>query len=240
MAARIVHEGSRQPGRHARIRPPRQNPLLVQNSLNDANEGGIRVRLTEEAIGFRASSRSRAWRGSTGFQRSPRLTALLILTAACLVFVCGGCGRAPQPEALEIGSAAPAFDLPGLDGKKVSLDSYKGKIVLLDFWATWCGPCRMTMPVLDRLQKEYPGDMTVLAINLQEPSDVVQKYVREQGLAARVLLDESGTVGETYGTGSIPMQVLVDRAGIVRHIQLGFHPGMASQLRAAIEKARRG
>lgn len=185
--------------------------------------------------------RARFQRHSNGPQRFPRSAATRgALIIAVIALVLSGCGRPPEPEALEIGSAAPAFDLPGLDGKKVSLNSYKGKVVLLDFWATWCGPCRMTMPVLDRLQKEYPADMTVLAINLQEPPDVVRKYVREQGVAARVLLDESGAVGETYGTGSIPMQVLIDRAGIVRHIQLGFHPDMTSQLRTAIEKVRRG
>lgn len=107
---------------------------------------------------------------------------------------------------------------------------------MLDFWATWCGPCRMTMPVLENLEKEYKGSLVLLAINLQDPKDVVMDYVKKQALTSRILLDEQGSVGSLYGTDSIPMQFLLDRNGIVRHIQMGYRPRMASELRAAIAK----
>jgi thiol-disulfide isomerase/thioredoxin len=94
------------------------------------------------------------------------------------------------------------------------------------------------MPLLERLQKEYPNNLILLAINLQESKDIVSDYVRKQGINSQVLLDEQGSVGETYGTDSIPMQVLVDQQGIVRHVQIGFSPRMSSQLRAEIEKLR--
>ena len=159
-----------------------------------------------------------------------------ILAAVFLIFsslLFSGCTR--SPEGLEIGRPAPAFKLPDLNGRNVSLDQFKGKFVLLDFWATWCGPCRMSMPLLENFQKEYPDKLVLLAINLQEGPDTVRQYVREQNLNSQVLLDQDGSVGEIYGTGAIPMQVLIDKAGIVREIQVGFNPRITSRLRARIE-----
>jgi thiol-disulfide isomerase/thioredoxin len=143
-----------------------------------------------------------------------------------------------QEAAVEIGLPAPKFKLTDLKGQEVSLDQFKGKVVMLDFWATWCNPCQMTMPVIEKLEKEYSDIMVVLAINLQEPKDAVQEYVNRQAIISRVLLDEAGSVGATYGTDSIPMQFLIDKNGIVRHIQMGYKPQMASQLRAQIERLR--
>jgi len=160
----------------------------------------------------------------------------LLIGAALLI---SGCIRpSSETASVEIGRPAPAFKLPDLKGQEISLDQYRGKIVMLDFWATWCGPCRMTMPLLEKLQKEYTNNMVLLAINLQESGDVVREYMREQGLSSHVLLDEKGSLGEIYGTDAIPMQVLIDKEGIVRDIKTGFSPSMLSQLRAEIERLR--
>jgi thiol-disulfide isomerase/thioredoxin len=156
---------------------------------------------------------------------------LLIL----LALICSTCAGPP----LQIGSPAPRFTLPDLNGRQVSLDEFKGRIVMLDFWATWCSPCRMTMPLLGNLEKEYRGTMTLLAINLQEPKDVVRGYVQQQNINSQVLLDENGSVGEVYGTGEIPMQVLIDKNGIVRHVQIGFRADMATRLRSEIQSLLR-
>jgi hypothetical protein len=78
--------------------------------------------------------------------------------------------------------------------------------------------------------------LILLTVNLQEPKDVVRDYVRAQSIHSRVLLDEEGSVGSLYGTDSIPMQILIDKQGIVRIIQAGYGPGTASQLRAEIGK----
>ena len=164
------------------------------------------------------------------------IAGAVLLFSALLV---SGCTRSSEESpSLEVGRPAPSFKLPDLNGRQVSLDQYKGKVVMLDFWATWCGPCRMTMPLLEKLQREYPNNMVLLAINLQEAPKDVREYVREQNVNSEVLLDESGSVGESYGTGSIPMQVLIDKAGIVRHVQIGFSPRMTTQLRAQIEQLR--
>ncbi len=157
-----------------------------------------------------------------------------------LMFSILGCsgGRPPAEEELHIGSEAPSFRLRDLGGAEVSLDQYRGKIVMLDFWATWCNPCRISMPILEDLQREFSNDMSLLAINMQEPRSDVSGYVEKRKLRSRVLLDEQGRVAETYGASSIPMQVLIDRQGIIRHVQVGVGPQMASQLRAEINKLR--
>jgi len=144
-----------------------------------------------------------------------------------------------SPEAVvNVGQPAPYFKLPALDGREISLEEFKGKIVLLDFWATWCTPCRMTMPVVEKLSKEYSDDMVLLAVNMQETKDVVERYAFEQAINSQVLLDKEGEVSVTYGAYAIPMQFLIDRSGIVRHIQTGYGPNMASQMRAHIESLR--
>jgi thiol-disulfide isomerase/thioredoxin len=96
----------------------------------------------------------------------------------------------------------------------------------------------MTMPVLESLQKEYPDRLVLLAINLQEPKNEVQEYIRQHNLKSRVLLDEQGTVGGQYGTDAIPMQVLIDKAGIVRDVLTGYNPRMAKKLREEIENLK--
>jgi thiol-disulfide isomerase/thioredoxin len=157
-------------------------------------------------------------------------SAILILVAVAQL----SCTR-QSTETLEVGSAAPNFKLRNLDGRIVSLDQFRGKVVLLDFWQTSCGPCRMTMPLLERLQKEFPKSMMLLAINLQESASVVRDYMREQNLGSEVLLDEDGAVGSAYGAEAIPLQVLIDKEGKLRRVQAGLGPGTVAQLRAEIQ-----
>jgi peroxiredoxin len=95
------------------------------------------------------------------------------------------------------------------------------------------------MPLLERLEKEYSDIMVQLAINIQEPKEMIEDYVQSQGIHSRVLMDQEGTVSMAYGAVAIPTQVLIDRDGVVRYIQEGFSPAAGfSQLRAEIEKLR--
>ena len=144
----------------------------------------------------------------------------------------------PSRGGSAIGRRAPDFQLKDLGGHDVSLEQFKGKIVMLDFWATWCGPCRMTMPLLEELQQEHPNDFTLLAVNVGEPPDQVAPFVQSRRIQAPVLLDVDGMTGNAYGSESIPMQVLIDQKGIIRHIQQGYYESMKDDLWAEIAKLR--
>lgn len=164
------------------------------------------------------------------------ITLILVLAVVVLLLIkCpregGGPGGNPA-----VGQRAPGFQLKDLQGNDVSLDQYKGKIVMLDFWATWCGPCRVTMPLLEQLQHEHPDAFTLLAVNVGDSPELVAPYVQQHRILARVLLDVEGKVGTAYGSESIPMQVLIDQKGIIRHIQAGYYEGMKDDLWAEIVK----
>jgi thiol-disulfide isomerase/thioredoxin len=155
----------------------------------------------------------------------------VIMAAIFLSVVAVQCFRPPaETGAVEIGQAAPQFKLPDISGREVALDQYKGKIVILDFWQTTCPPCRYTMPMLDQIQDEYSGKLSVLAINLQEPKELVRNYILEQNLHSRVLLDAEYSVGDRYGIFAIPMQFLIDQDGIVRYKMTGIDPGRTPQI----------
>jgi peroxiredoxin len=116
--------------------------------------------------------------------------------------------------ALKEGTASIDFTLSDLSGKKVSLSQYRGKVVFLNFWATWCPPCRAEMPSMERLYQKLKGQgLVVLAVDLQEDLKSVQKFVAEHKLTFTVLLDSDGRVGTTYGARSIPTSYIVGRDG---------------------------
>jgi thiol-disulfide isomerase/thioredoxin len=143
--------------------------------------------------------------------------------------------RMPAPPALE-GKDAADFTLAGLDGKKVTLSALRGKVVVLDFWATWCGPCRRWMPIVAKLEGEMKGrGVQFFAVNVGESPAKVRQFLRAAGVTVPVLLDPEGEVGERYGAHSIPLTVVVGRDGKVASALLGLHP--ESDLRAALETA---
>jgi peroxiredoxin len=116
--------------------------------------------------------------------------------------------------ALKEGTRSIDFTLSDLSGKKVSLSAYQGKLVFLNFWATWCPPCRAEMPSMERLyQKLKAKGLVILAVDLQEDAKSVQKFVDEHKLTFTVLLDSDGKVGATYGARSIPTSYIIGRDG---------------------------
>jgi thiol-disulfide isomerase/thioredoxin len=175
----------------------------------------------------------------------------LILWAAALAalaivgeqWMCGpGAGpgsRVSGPAAALIGKPAPEFELPQLGGGMVGLPQHRGKVVVLDFWASWCGPCRRSMPALDNLQQRFSSDLVLLAINMEESEDTVRAYVDGQEFRSRVLLDLEGITSRSYSVRSIPMQVIVDPEGIVQDVQIGFAPDIESRIADRIGKLRK-
>jgi len=144
----------------------------------------------------------------------------------------------PSQDPDDAGKPAADFSLAVLDGKgrRESLAAHKGKVVVLDFWATWCGPCRRWMPIVAKLEKETEKKgVKFFAVNLREGPATVRKYVAEQKVAVPVLMDSDGKVAGAYGASSIPLTVIVGRDGKIVRSLLGVHP--EEDLRDALREA---
>lgn len=122
---------------------------------------------------------------------------------------------------IAIGKPAPDFTLKNLEGEDVSLSDYKGKLVLLNFWATWCGYCDLEMPDLQKLDAENE-DLVVLAIDVQEGRDIVAEYITEGGYTFEVALDQDGSLAQTYLVSGYPTSYFIDKEGLL----IGAVPGM--------------
>ncbi|HEX6834995.1 MAG TPA: TlpA disulfide reductase family protein, partial [Polyangia bacterium] len=121
------------------------------------------------------------------------------------------------------GQRAPEFSLPSLSGSTVALSSMRGKVVLIDFWAQWCEPCKKELPQLDRLAKEYAGKgVVVVAVNIDKQKENAERMVKQLGVSLPVLLDPAGSVAATYDLPKMPTSFLVDKKGIVRFVHEGF------------------
>jgi thiol-disulfide isomerase/thioredoxin len=106
------------------------------------------------------------------------------------------------------------FTLEDLSGRTVSLSAFEGKVVLLNFWATWCGPCRAEIPSMQALYEELsPQGFEIVAVNLREPVSRVSPFVEQYGMTFPVLLDTTGEIGSVYGASSIPTTYVIDRRG---------------------------
>lgn len=126
---------------------------------------------------------------------------------------------------VKIGSPAPDFELTTLSGKQVKLSDYKGKVVILNLWATWCPPCKAEMPEMQSFyEKSRNSDITLLSVNLtaQEKNEkAVSDFVVDYQLTFPILLDKKDTVGKLYKTISIPTSYIIDREGIIRERVIG-------------------
>ena len=135
----------------------------------------------------------------------------------------------PKPGTLATGQEAPAFDLDSLDGGKVSLASLRGNVVVLDFWATWCGPCRAGMPAMNELGKWAASSglpIKVFAVNIGEPRQKAADYWKNEKFGFPCLLDPNNASAMAYGAQSIPLTVVIDPEGKVAEIEVGlsFNP----------------
>ncbi len=141
-----------------------------------------------------------------------------------LVLLCCLAGCAGARQAQRQGGPAADFSLPDLNGQQVRLSALQGKVVLLDFWATWCDPCMKELPELVRLQREM-GDkgVVVVAVSLDKERQGALETVQRLGLQQlTVVLDPEGKVAEQYSPPRMPTSYVVDRQGLVRFVNEGF------------------
>lgn len=131
--------------------------------------------------------------------------------------------------------AAPDFTLIDLGGKTVSLSDFKGKNVYLNFWASWCGPCKLEMPDLEKIYQEFKDkDLIVLAVNVGENKSKVEAFVTSNGYSFPVLLDIQGKAAQTYKVSSIPVSVFVNKEGLIVAKRIGLMT--YSQMEASISE----
>ncbi|UCC16166.1 MAG: redoxin domain-containing protein [Dehalococcoidales bacterium] len=151
------------------------------------------------------------------------LAALVFIVIAALVIFTGCMGESTSD--LSIGSKSPDFELYDLEGNIHKLSDYKGTPVLLNFWATWCGPCRSEMPHLEEIYGEWKDkDLTFFAINVGESSVDVISFMDYFGFSMPVLLDSAKTVSRKYGVSGIPTTYFIDEDGIIQSRVAGAFP----------------
>ncbi|WP_316571301.1 redoxin domain-containing protein [Neobacillus sp. YIM B06451] len=126
-------------------------------------------------------------------------------------------------QGVKEGAKAPDFELKTLTGETVKLSSLKGKKVMLNFWATWCGPCKAEMPAMEQLYKEADDNVAILGVNIDPQLDV-KGFVLENGITFPILLDEKDEVNTTYQIISIPTTFFIDSNGIIQDKVIGAMP----------------
>jgi peroxiredoxin len=128
------------------------------------------------------------------------------------------------------GQAAPDFALKSSTGENLRLSEYRGDVVMVNFWATWCGPCRQEMPLLDQLYSRYERvGFTLLGVNIDDNSSKAMNMVQELGVSFPVLFDSRKQVSKLYQVDTMPATVLIDREGTVRYIHHGYKPGYENE-----------
>jgi len=140
---------------------------------------------------------------------------LIILTSVLLVAGCSS--QAPR-----VGELAPDFQLPNLEGQSISLSDFRGEPVLVNFWASWCGPCRYEMPFIQEVYEEWSASgLVMLAINQGESLSTVDDFMQSGNYSFPVLLDTQGQVADQYNILGIPATFFIDEDGVIQAIKIG-------------------
>jgi peroxiredoxin len=152
-------------------------------------------------------------------------------TAFPLVALLGLVGAAAVHAGnVDNGAQAPDFVLAARDGGQVRLTDLKGQVVMINFWATWCGPCRQEMPLLAQLQSKYePLGFTLLGVNVEPDSQAAVAWLKDVPVTFPILFDTKNEVAGRFGVEGMPSTVFVDRSGHVRYVHRGYKPGDESK-----------
>lgn len=155
--------------------------------------------------------------------------------AATLLLILAACTTVQVADDSRVGQKAPEFTLPDVDGRPVSLSKYQGKVVVLDFWATWCAPCVMELPVFQNLHTQYRDKgFEVVGINLSDDNPNVGDFLRKNNIQYTNLVGDE-KIQELYGpiTG-FPTTFIIDRGGTIREHLVGAHP--REEIEGAIQR----
>jgi peroxiredoxin len=154
------------------------------------------------------------------------LPSSLIRAARLAVALALACGAGTAAPAIAPLAAAPDFTLHTMNGPNLRLQEQRGRVVMVNFWATWCGPCRQEMPQLDRLyQKYHAAGFVLLGVNVDDDQRKAAEVAGKLGVTFPVLLDTDKTVSKLYELSTMPSTVIIDREGKVRYVHHGYLSG---------------
>jgi thiol-disulfide isomerase/thioredoxin len=210
---------------------------LVECGLDDTKTFTYTKKDGSFAISIQPDLVSNITISKTGYESSEIPTADVDTVEVSLTELPGSVPPPSGAMGLNVGDVAPDFTLPKLDGGTMSLHDTRGKVVLIDFWATWCGPCKAAIPHVQKLYEKHKSKgFVVLGVDVweREGKDVVKKFRDDYGLTYDILLDTDGTVPDLYQVRGIPSAWLLDRNGIIVWSKLGFGPGGEVELEKQI------
>jgi peroxiredoxin len=138
----------------------------------------------------------------------------------------GGMGRSPAGESHPlVGAPAPAFELSDVSGHPQTLGAYAGKVLIVDFWATWCQPCKQSFPAYQKLVSKMSGDLAVVGISQDDDPKGIKAFLAETGATFPVAWDDGKAVAKAYDPPTMPTAYVVDKSGIVRFVHVGYRAG---------------
>jgi len=140
-------------------------------------------------------------------------------------------------QAGEVNGKAPDFTLKSNTGKNIKLSEHRGEVILLNFWASWCGPCRQEMPLLEQLQERYGSyGFTVMGVNVEKDSSKAKKMLRDVPVTFPILFDTENKASKLYKVSAMPSTVMIDRDGNMRYLHKGYKSGDENEYAKWIKK----
>jgi peroxiredoxin len=200
---------------------------------------GKNIIAEDNALGNKRASLHVALKGQNMQGRAQLMRAFRIgenvivqLTFAIILTLFGQ----PSPNNL-VGKKAVEFSLPAVSGGEVALQSFRGKVVLLNFWATWCGPCREELPELDRVQEKFrKRGLAVVAVTVDNELENIRGFLKKYDLELQALWDRRKKVADAYKVEKMPSSYLIDRNGVIRFVHLGYSPEELKRIEAEIDE----
>ncbi len=142
---------------------------------------------------------------------------------------------AASAVAAEVGQAAPAFALPTASGETVALDKLRGRVVYVDFWASWCGPCRRSFPWMNEMERKYGArGLTIIGVNVDKKRSDAERFLQQTPAAFTIVFDPSGAAPAAYGVKGMPSSYLIDAQGNVAAVETGFFDDRKASLEERI------
>ena len=165
----------------------------------------------------------RLFPGCAALRHNANVMKTIVTTIATVATAIALTGAAAPARAVEAGAPAPNFSLPNAKGEPLALDKLRGRVVYVDFWASWCGPCRRSFPWMNEMQQKYGNKgFTVVAINVDKKRADAEKFLAQIPANFQVVYDEAGTTPAAYAVKGMPSSYLIDARGNVSYVERGF------------------